>query len=89
MDEAQTSSSSTSSVSPGSKRSAHDDDQDHHSSLGEDAKLPRMRHQPGTEIRYTSLPTAKYPPGATPQEITRHSMDAGYRLEQYLLKFKK
>ena len=44
---------------------------------------------PGTEIRYTSIPSKRYPDGATPNEITKHSIDATYQLQQYLLNFKR
>merc|ERR1712173_403601 len=44
---------------------------------------------PGTEIRYTALPVKRYPDGSTPAEVTKHSMDATYQLEQYLDQFRK
>ncbi len=50
-------------------------------------QLPKMRHRPGTEIRYTSIPEERYPAGSTPSQITKHSMDSSYQLEQYLSKF--
>ena len=42
-----------------------------------------MALRPGTEIRYTQFPNMKYPEGSTPQEITKHSMDSTYQLEQF------
>lgn len=45
------------------------------------ARLPRMKPRAGTEIRFTELPKQMYPKGATPEEITRHSMDLSYALE--------
>ena len=48
-----------------------------------------MSHKPGTEIRYTKLPKARYPKGCTPAEITKHSMDSSFQLEEYLGTFKK
>ena len=48
-----------------------------------------MQCQPGTQIRYTALPTKRYPDGASPSEITRHSMDASYQLQIYLDTFKR
>lgn len=48
-----------------------------------------MRHRPGTEIRYTPIPSERYPAGSTPAQITRHSMDSTFQLEQYLAKFQK
>ena len=41
----------------------------------------------GTEIRYTPVPKERYPKGSTPSEITRHSMDSSYQLEEFLKKF--
>jgi len=55
----------------------------------ESQSLPTMQCQPGTQIRYTALPTKRYPDGATPSEITRHSMDASYQLQIYLDTFKR
>lgn len=48
-----------------------------------------MSHRPGTEIRFTPLPTMKYPEGASPQEITKHSMDSTYQLEQLMIEFQR
>lgn len=48
-----------------------------------------MALRPGTEIRYTQFPNMKYPEGSTPQEITKHSMDSTYQLEQFLEQFQR
>ncbi|XP_009872291.1 PREDICTED: protein AAR2 homolog, partial [Apaloderma vittatum] len=48
------------------------------------ARLPRMEPRAGTRIRFTELPKQPYPEGATPAEVTRHSMDLSYALEQVL-----
>ncbi|NXG16788.1 AAR2 protein, partial [Grallaria varia] len=48
------------------------------------ARLPRVRPRPGTQIRFTPLPRQPYPDGATPAEITRHSMDLSYALERVM-----
>ncbi|NXU48426.1 AAR2 protein, partial [Turnix velox] len=48
------------------------------------ARLPQMEPRAGTKIRFTELPTQMYPEGSTPEEITRHSMDLSYALEQVL-----
>ncbi|NXX46967.1 AAR2 protein, partial [Tricholaema leucomelas] len=48
------------------------------------ARLPRMEPRAGTQIRFTELPKQMYPDGATPEEITRHSMDLSYALEQVI-----
>lgn len=52
-------------------------------------QLPKMELRPGTEIRYTPFPNMKYPEGSTPQEITKHSMDTTYQLEQLLGAFQR
>ncbi|NWZ59551.1 AAR2 protein, partial [Haliaeetus albicilla] len=48
------------------------------------ARLPQMKPKAGTEIRFTELPKQMYPDGATPEEITRHSMDLSYTLEKVI-----
>ncbi|XP_051835201.1 protein AAR2 homolog [Antechinus flavipes] len=45
------------------------------------ARLPQMKQKAGTEIRFTKLPKQTYPDGASPAEITKHSMDLSYALE--------
>lgn len=50
------------------------------------ARLPEMKPRAGTEIRFSKLPTQMFPAGATPAEITRHSMDLSYALETVLSK---
>ncbi|NXG36076.1 AAR2 protein, partial [Dromaius novaehollandiae] len=50
------------------------------------ARLPKMKLKAGTEIRFTELPKQMYPDGATPEEITRHSMDLSYALEKVINK---
>ncbi|XP_059117755.1 protein AAR2 homolog isoform X2 [Peromyscus eremicus] len=50
------------------------------------ARLPEMKPRAGTEIRFSELPTQMFPAGATPAEITRHSMDLSYALETVLSK---
>lgn len=48
------------------------------------ARLPRMRPRAGTQIRFSELPRQAFPDGATPEEITRHSMDLSYALERVM-----
>ncbi|XP_073092759.1 protein AAR2 homolog isoform X2 [Manis javanica] len=50
------------------------------------SRLPEMKPRAGTEIRFSELPTQMFPAGATPAEITRHSMDLSYALETVLSK---
>lgn len=35
----------------------------------------------GTSMRFTEIPCDKYPPGSTPEEITKHYLDQSYTLE--------
>ncbi|XP_049870185.1 protein AAR2 homolog [Pectinophora gossypiella] len=47
----------------------------------EDAMLPDLKPAPGTAMRFTEIPRDKYPPGSTPEEITKHYLDQSYCLE--------
>ncbi|KAM9751418.1 protein AAR2 homolog [Menidia menidia] len=47
-------------------------------------RLPKMKVREGTELRLSAIPQKTYPPGATPAEITRCSMDLSYTLETVL-----
>ena len=49
-------------------------------------RLPRMKPREGTELRFSQIPQKTYPPGATPAEITRCSLDLSYALETVLEK---
>uniref|UniRef100_T1IJM4 Protein AAR2 homolog n=1 Tax=Strigamia maritima TaxID=126957 RepID=T1IJM4_STRMM len=49
-----------------------------------DDLLPKMCHKPGTEIRFSKFPEKKYPDGSSAAEITRHSLDSTYTLDQML-----
>ena len=51
-------------------------------------QLPKMKCNPKTKIRFTAIP-AQYPSESTPAEITKHSMDSSYQLDQYLNIFKR
>ncbi|XP_032431981.1 protein AAR2 homolog [Xiphophorus hellerii] len=44
-------------------------------------RLPKMKQREGTELRFSDIPKKTYPPGASPAEITRCSMDLSYSLE--------
>ncbi|XP_071443693.1 protein AAR2 homolog [Hetaerina americana] len=50
----------------------------------ENALLPKMKPFPGTELRFTPIPEQHFPPGASPSEITLHSLDSSYVLEKML-----
>ena len=54
----------------------------------ENDKLPKMKCMPSMQIRYTTIPP-QYPSESTPAEITKHSMDSTYQLDQYLDIFKR
>ncbi|VVD01347.1 unnamed protein product [Leptidea sinapis] len=47
----------------------------------EDAMLPDLKCVPGTAMRFTKFPKEKYPPGSSPEEITKHYLDQSYTLE--------
>ncbi|XP_015234733.1 PREDICTED: protein AAR2 homolog [Cyprinodon variegatus] len=49
-------------------------------------RLPKMKQREGTELRFSVIPEKNYPPGASPAEITRCSMDLSYSLETVLKK---
>lgn len=46
-----------------------------------DNLLPDLRPKPGTELRFTKLPSKNYPENSTPSEITQHNLDLTYTLE--------
>ena len=55
----------------------------------EEELLPDLKPKPGTELRLTKLPDKFYPDDATPAEITKHSLDTSFALEELLNKLKK
>ncbi|XP_069115860.1 protein AAR2 homolog [Argopecten irradians] len=50
-------------------------------------RLPNMTTTPGTSLRFSVIPKNKYPPGSSPAEITKHSMDSSYTLEYTILTY--
>ncbi|XP_061405305.1 protein AAR2 homolog [Lethenteron reissneri] len=57
------------------------------SSLQEgEARLPIMKQRPGTEIRFSELPQHPFPAGASPADVTRHSLDRSLALDALLAK---
>ncbi|KAM6298767.1 protein AAR2 homolog [Aegotheles albertisi] len=48
------------------------------------ARLPRLEPRPGTQLRFSELPRQMFPDGASPEEVTRHSMDLSYALERVI-----
>ncbi|KAK2586684.1 hypothetical protein KPH14_011726 [Odynerus spinipes] len=55
----------------------------------EEQLLPDLKPKPGTELRLTQLPDKHYPDGATPTEITKHSLDSSYVLDIVLNKLRQ
>ncbi|KYM94481.1 Uncharacterized protein C20orf4 like protein [Cyphomyrmex costatus] len=55
----------------------------------EEQLLPNLKPKPGTELRLTEIPDKHYPDGATPSEITRHSLDTSYVLDTTLKKLRE
>ena len=50
-------------------------------------QLPQMDEVPGTCIRFSTIPKQKFPPGASPAEVTKYNMDHSYVLEQVLERY--
>lgn len=50
----------------------------------EDELLPHMQPKPGTALNFTKVPVDFYPVGSSAMEITKHSIDTSYLLEQML-----
>ncbi|KZC07052.1 PREDICTED: protein AAR2 homolog [Dufourea novaeangliae] len=50
----------------------------------EEELLPDLKPKPGTELRLSKVPNKNYPDGASPSEITKHSLDSSYALETLL-----
>jgi len=50
----------------------------------DDLRLPNMSARPGTEVRYTKTSRKHLPPGSSPQDITRHSMDGSFQLAAFI-----
>ncbi|KAG5875426.1 hypothetical protein JTB14_005324 [Gonioctena quinquepunctata] len=55
----------------------------------EDSFLPKLKAVAGTELRLTTFPERSYPPGSTPSEITKHSLDSSYVLDQMVASCQK
>ncbi|KAK7094011.1 protein AAR2 homolog [Littorina saxatilis] len=51
-------------------------------------KLPSLKAAQGTRIRYSEIPTQKYPAGANPSEITKYSIDSSFQLETLQKRYK-
>ncbi|UYV72139.1 AAR2 [Cordylochernes scorpioides] len=51
----------------------------------EEHMLPSMEALPGTELRFTPIPSHWHPEGSTPQERSHHHLDSSHVLEQVLL----
>lgn len=54
-------------------------------SLSEAEKLlPKMTHEPGTNIRFTEIPSDYIPADLKPQELTKYSIDTSYKFQKLL-----
>uniref|UniRef100_UPI00358E3ABE protein AAR2 homolog n=1 Tax=Myxine glutinosa TaxID=7769 RepID=UPI00358E3ABE len=49
-----------------------------------EARLPAMHPVPGTELRFSLVPTRCFPSGASPAEVTRHSLDRSFALDSLI-----
>ncbi|CAH1105542.1 unnamed protein product [Psylliodes chrysocephalus] len=49
--------------------------------------LPNLKAKEGTELRTTLFPDKNYPENSTPAEITKHSLDSSYVLEEMVTKY--
>ena len=81
-----------------SESSTSESRQDHQSSMMDTGpestddlnhKLPNLKTVTGTNIKYSVVPKQRYPPNASPADITKYSMDSSYALniilsERYL-----
>ncbi|XP_047510405.1 protein AAR2 homolog [Pieris napi] len=47
----------------------------------EASMLPNLQPVPGASLRFTEIPHDKFPPGSTPEEVTKHYLDQSYTLE--------
>ena len=55
----------------------------------EEELLPGLMPVPGSHVRLTSLPVHSFPLGASPADITRHSLDPTYMLDTMLSTLKR
>ena len=51
--------------------------------------LPQLISVESTKIKYSEIPRKKFPPGATPAEISKYSLDSSYALNVVLTRFNK
>ncbi|XP_057651976.1 protein AAR2 homolog [Diorhabda carinulata] len=49
--------------------------------------LPNLKIKEGTELRLTAFPARTYPENSTPSEVTKHSLDHSYVLDQMISKY--
>lgn len=49
--------------------------------------LPNLKIKEGTELRFTPFPARTYPENSTPSEVTKHSLDHSYVLDQMISKY--
>lgn len=51
-----------------------------------ESRLPQMEHEVNTNIRFSKIPEEVFPKGSDAKEMTKHSIDMSYRLEQLIQK---
>nr|XP_022325747.1 protein AAR2 homolog isoform X2 [Crassostrea virginica] len=49
-----------------------------------ESKLPDMKVREESKIQFSLIPKQKYPPGSSPTEMTKYSIDSSYALESIL-----
>lgn len=57
--------------------------------LDRESKLPEMKVDEDSQIRYSNFNKFKYPSGSTASEITRHSIDCTYCLRNVMKRYSK
>ena len=55
----------------------------------EDQLLPDMQLKPGTELKFTKIPSRSFPEGSSAMDITKYSIDTSYILEQMLSRWER
>lgn len=55
----------------------------------EEAKLPRMKPRPGTQINFTPFPKRRFPEGSSSHDVTKYSLDSSYVLQVLLSHYER
>lgn len=62
-------------------KATRDMNKEHESMKEATSMLPDMESNPDSVIRFTPVPENWFPPGSTPQEVTKYSMDSTYAIQ--------